>query len=230
MAKLTRFICALLPLLMVSIAQAQSGGVVVIPLGGDTYRAAVAKTGQTLCYVTPDNPGPDPAKLVACAGSGQDGEFQMGVAWPDPRFTDKLDGTVRDNLTGLIWLKNADCPGDLNQIGNGALTRSNALGFIDGLNQNQLISDCGDANHNDDWRLPNRAELTSLLDISQSEPALPIGHPFTNVQSEFYWTSSYHSFFVALGIGWAVHFSAGDVERMSWKLEPSYVWPVRGGN
>ena len=41
-------------------------------------------------------------------GTGHDGDYQMGVPWPDPRFTDNEDGTVTDNLTGLIWLEDAD--------------------------------------------------------------------------------------------------------------------------
>ena len=43
-----------------------------------------------------------------CKGTGQDGEIQAGVPWPNPRFTDNEDGTVTDHLTGLIWLKNGN--------------------------------------------------------------------------------------------------------------------------
>src|SRR5262249_21999771 len=63
----------------------------------------VAQTGQKKCYG--GQFGGDP---VNCGGTGQDGEMQMGVAWPHPRFTDHGDGTVADNLTGLIWSKNAN--------------------------------------------------------------------------------------------------------------------------
>ena len=38
---------------------------------------------------------------------GDDGDLQMGTTWPDPRFFDNYDGTVTDNLTGLIWTQNA---------------------------------------------------------------------------------------------------------------------------
>ena len=65
--------------------------------------ARVPKTGQTQCY--------DASAAIDCAGTGQDGAFQKGVAWPNPRFTDNSNGTVTDNLTGLIWLKNANCFG-----------------------------------------------------------------------------------------------------------------------
>ncbi|MGA9347827.1 MAG: hypothetical protein WBW48_03355 [Anaerolineae bacterium] len=36
--------------------------------------------------------------------TGEDGELLKGVTWPSPRFTDNGNGTVTDNLTGLIWL------------------------------------------------------------------------------------------------------------------------------
>ena len=55
------------------------------------------KTGQTGCW---DHAG-DP---IDCAGTGQDGEHQAGISLR-PRFTDHGDGTVTDNLTGLIWMK-----------------------------------------------------------------------------------------------------------------------------
>lgn len=41
-----------------------------------------------------------------------------------------------------------------------------------------------------DWRLPNRNELYSLVDFSRSAPALQSGHPFTNVMTWRYWSSS----------------------------------------
>ena len=59
------------------------------------------KTGQTTCR--------EAGNIIDCAGTGQDGEIQAGVEWPFPRFTDNGDGTVTDNLTGLMWLKDAGC-------------------------------------------------------------------------------------------------------------------------
>ena len=44
--------------------------------------------------------------LRNCEGTGEDGESQKGVQIPSPRFTDNGDGTVTDNLTGLMWLQN----------------------------------------------------------------------------------------------------------------------------
>jgi len=54
------------------------------------------QTGQARCYDS--------------AGTGQDGDIRAGVAWPVPRFMDNGDGTVTDNLTGLIWTQNAGTP------------------------------------------------------------------------------------------------------------------------
>ena len=64
--------------------------------------APVEDTGQQGCW---DTGGLE----TACSGAGQDGELQAGVNWPTPRFTDNGDGTVTDNLTGLIWLKLVTC-------------------------------------------------------------------------------------------------------------------------
>jgi len=63
--------------------------------------APVPKSGQTACWDESGYP-------IDCVGTGQDGEYQGGVS-VDPRFTDNGDGTVTDNLTGLIWLKDANC-------------------------------------------------------------------------------------------------------------------------
>ena len=74
------------------------------------FPAEVARTGQTACY---DASG----AVVACAGTGQDGDLLAGAPWPDPRFSSNGDGTVTDSLTGLVWAQNANLP-------NGTLTWS----------------------------------------------------------------------------------------------------------
>ena len=96
----------------------------------------------------------DALEPIDCAGTGQDGEYQAGVS-VDPRFTDNGDGTVTDNLTGLIWLKDADCFGSRNWTN--ALSDANTL--ADGS--------CGltDGSVAGDWRLPNVRELQSLIDL-----------------------------------------------------------------
>jgi hypothetical protein len=56
--------------------------------------SGVSQTGQQMSYAP-----------------GDGGHLQMGMVWPEPRFTDNSNGTVTDNLTDLIWLKDAaTCP------------------------------------------------------------------------------------------------------------------------
>jgi len=40
------------------------------------------------------------------------------------------------------------------------------------------------------WRLPSIKELATLIDSSQKDPALPSGHPFGNIKSSIYWSST----------------------------------------
>ena len=65
-----------------------------MPADITVIQAGVPKTGQTTSFDA-NNPKRD------------DGALQRGVPSPNPRFTDNSNGTIMDNLTGLIWLKNA---------------------------------------------------------------------------------------------------------------------------
>lgn len=130
-----------------------------LPVRGVTSgNAKLWRTGQTESYAI-----------------GDDGDLQTGYAWPNPRFSDHGDGTVTDNLTGLMWTKDANSPGPtqcapytgLNQTWQDALDRAKCLNDNNYLGYN-------------DWRLPNRKEIFSLIDHSVYDPALPQGHPFTN--------------------------------------------------
>ena len=153
--------------------------------------APVQKTGHTRCW------NEDGDQIVChpcvigggpCYPTGQDGMWQKGVAFPEPRFTDNGDGTVTDNLTGLIWLKNANCFGQR--------TWQEALDDCNGL----FAGYCGltDGSIEGDWRLPNRRELFSLVHEGYAFPAVSNttgtgqhmeGDPFINFNSD-YWTSS----------------------------------------
>ncbi len=160
--------------------------------------AEVAKTGQ----ITSDQ-------------TGDDGDLKKGVAWPNPRFTDNGNETVTDNLTGLMWSKNASPEAG----GTGVKTASwtEALTYC-----NTLM--LGTYN---DWRLPNRFELESLLDMSQFNPALPSNHPFTDVNSGFYWSSTSNA--EQTTSAWNVDLYNGSVNNYNDKFYSHYVWPVRTG-
>ena len=151
--------------------------------------AQLWKTGQTTRFVI-----------------GDDGDLEKGVAWPAPRFIDHGDGTVTDNLTGLMWTKNANLP-------NGTTTWQGALDYV------KTLSTGGHS----DWRLPNRKELFSLINRDKVEPALPKGHPFQNVQSECYWSSTTDA--SRSDDAWIVHMWDGLVRYD--QGYGYYVWPVR---
>ena len=157
------------------------------------------KTGQTKCY---DTAGAE----ISCAGTGQDGEIQVGVAWPSPRFVDNGDGTVSDNLTGLMWIKGETEP----------MHWQAALDYVKTLN----------TGGHTDWRLPNVNELRSLVDYSQFSPSLPQGHPFTNAVAFGYWSSTTLASYSYTA--WGVVMNSGLVGYNS-KSYGTYVRAVRGG-
>lgn len=148
--------------------------------------------------------------------AGDDGALNKGVAVSGPRFTDNGNGTVTDNLTDLIWLKNANC--------FTSQTWSNALGSANRLSS----GGCGlsDGSKAGDWRLPNADELESLLDLANYSPALPTGHPFTSVQTDVYWTSTTSAPYT--DHGWGIDFDSGLLYDYG-KIYSYYVWPVRTG-
>jgi len=189
--------------------------------------------------VKPKNPAPVPKTgLTSSSLPGDDGGLQKGVAWPYPRFTKNGDGTVTDNLTGLIWLENANCTqfwflditGQNPRAWSDALTAANALehGYC-GLSDGSVAGD---------WRLPNRRELDSLLDMQYCCPFLSdtagTGHgsegdPFSGVldQNSNFWSSTTaaglasYAFVVSLADGQVLFYTKGD--------HTFKVWPVRGG-
>ncbi|MCP9447024.1 MAG: DUF1566 domain-containing protein, partial [Nitrospira sp.] len=78
------------------------------------------------------------------------------------------------------------------------------------------------------WRLPSIPELASLVDPSvlPPGPTLPPGHPFTGVQSAFYWSAS--TLADTPTNAWFVLFNLGDVGTGGKNLGLR-VWCVRGG-
>ncbi|MEI6209704.1 MAG: DUF1566 domain-containing protein [Desulfuromonadales bacterium] len=169
---------------------------------------ALPKTGQTTCY---DASG----ATIACSGTGQDGELQNGVAWPNPRFTPNADLTVTDNLTGLIWSKNANPAASYR-------TFQEALDYIKTLNSSFYLA------HND-WRLPNIKELASLFNnYGQSNQTVWLNtQPFSNnVQAASYWSSSTRPNYDYYYNAWYVNPGVDYFDKSRYY----YVWPVHGGH
>jgi hypothetical protein len=179
--------------------------------------AKVPRTGQSAVFAPAD-----------------DGDLQLGVTWPNPRFTDNGDGTVTDNLTGLIWLADANCFGGQNWAD--AMAKANAL--FDGCPDcGGTNSDCGlsDGSLPGEWRLPNVRELHSLISYGVHSPAMPNtvgtgqwseGDPFSGVLSTFYWSST--TIASNFGGAWGLGMDDGDVDGVG-KTGGGRVWPVRGG-
>jgi len=192
-------------------------GKTIFGVAGTYPLAAVPRTGQTVCWNAAGT-------SIGCSGTGQDGDKQKGVANPSPRFT-AANGTVTDNFTGLIWLRNANCA-------NAGRTWADALNDVVSLNTDGKMNsnNCGDSSnggsHQTDWRLPNLRELQSLIDYQNGNPALPTSHPFIGVQMSYYWSAT--TYVGITSVAWYVSLNNGYVASGN-KSTTGLVWSVRGG-
>ena len=140
---------------------------------------------------------------------------------------------MTDNLTSLVWTKDANLFGEKNWYE--ACEACNGLAD-DGVSLT-------DGSMAGDWRLPNLRELQSLIHYGFHSPALPntegtgqwtSGNPFTDVEtnpafSVFYWSSTTNAY--APGVAWQVDLERGGVSDFGYSKDtPFYVWCVRGGN
>ncbi len=180
------------------------GSYMVWPVrGGGDGLIRLPRTGQYRCY---DGGG----ALCSGDGSGQDGAVGAGVPWPEPRFLREGE-TVTDRLTGLIWTQNAD-------LGGGPVTWEAALSAAGSLN--------GKGGGQNGWRLPNIRELASLTDMGTHSPALPQGHPFSNV-ADAYWSATTSIYDPSYA--WTLYLTDGPI-GVGHKPQPLFhVWAVRGG-
>jgi hypothetical protein len=96
------------------------------------------------------------------------------------------------------------------------------------MNWNAAVDFCNNLIYSghSDWRLPSRKELMSLVDYGRYSPALPAGHPFAGVQSNYYWSGTSRA--RNTGYAWVVGMGNGYVGYYD-KTGSYYVWPVRGG-
>ena len=95
---------------------------------------------------------------------GQDADYTIHP----PSFTDNGDGTVKDNVTGLIWQK-AD---------GGEMTWSNAV----------LYAQTNRVGNQSDWRLPTSHEAFSILNHGTVNPALDTNF-FTLSAAKYWWSA-----------------------------------------
>ena len=131
----------------------------------------VPDTGQSACF--------NSSSKIACpaqgaAFAGQDAQ-QQGTPMS---YTDNGDGTVSDQVTGLMWMKSPDLNGD------GKIGAADKLSYADALAFAKKASYGGHS----DWRLPTIKEMYSLMnfdgvDVSGWEGSDTSGLiPFLNTQ------------------------------------------------
>lgn len=212
-----------------------AAAILVLPAVAGAVVIELPATNQTTCYDAGGN------VLLNCAGlPGQDGDILAGVSWPSPRFTDNLNGTVTDTLTGLIWSKHANAP---NRAVPGPaqnacapfesdMTWQQALDFIACLNASNFAGAA-------DWRLPNLNELESMVNAEAPDSSALLNAFFgfpgllatTGVKPSEYWTSTTNVDIPAEA--WVVSLAEGDFPLSTPKNNvalTSGVWPVRGAS
>jgi hypothetical protein len=177
---------------------------------GPASTVRLPKTGQTTNYGTED-----------------DGQLQVGVSWPAPRFTTGTD-VVTDTLTGLMWTKSANFMPttyptfDVEGSNDGRVSWQNALVFIaDQVNATSYGS-------YNDWRLPNLNELRSLVNCGGSDylHTWLAAQGFADVKSDAaYWSST--TFANLTSWAWNIDLNIGEFSQNNKTASYFYVWPVR---
>ena len=110
-------------------------------------------TGQTQSYT---------------ATFGEDQDYLINT----PSFTNNNNGTITDNVTGLIW----------QQVDGGEMTIENAITYCDNLVLGGFS----------DWRLPTPIESFSIINHQNSNPAINTNY-FTLTSAGYWWTSVFEN-------------------------------------
>ena len=178
-------------------------------------------TGQTTCWN-------DAGAVIPCAGTGHDGNLQAGATLA---YQDNGDGTITDLNTGLMWEKQSR-DGSIHDRDNTYTWSAAFSSKIAGLN-----AAGGFAGHTD-WRLPNRKELETILNLENAGPAVsPVFDSgcvaactvltCSCISASDHWSSTtYADIPIA---AWVVSFDAGHVFP-DLKTTPYYARAVRGGS
>ncbi len=108
------------------------------------YSYPIVDTAQGTCY--------NNSELIDCPAEGeafygQDAQYTGNT----PSYTDNGDGTVTDNVTGLVWTQ---------ELSEASMPWSDASGYCESLEVGSIT----------DWRLPNIKELWSIRDFSTGWP------------------------------------------------------------
>jgi hypothetical protein len=134
---------------------------------------------------------------------------QGAISSPSSRFVAVLDGAaVTDTKTGFTWEQSPD-------FFYGGWTQA-----IDHCQAKTVGRQTG-------WRLPSIKELATLIDSSQTDPALPSGHPFGNIKSSIFWSSTPSE--TDDIVAWHASFFSGEVVTDQ-KSQTRRAWCLLGGS
>ena len=113
-------------------------------------------TGQTQSYTTT---------------FGEDHDYLINT----PSFTNNNNGTITDNVTGLMW----------QQVDGGEMTYESAISYCNSLTLGGYTG----------WRLPTPIEAYSILNHQNSNPAINTTYfsSLTTPGAEYWWTSVYEN-------------------------------------
>ena len=137
------------------------------------------------------------------------GLSSLSMAQEAPRFT-KANGVITDSKTTLEWQDDySDNGGDIKSA-----TWRDAIDYCEAL----IL------NGKDDWRLPNKKELLSIVDYSTYSPA--ISSIFAKTTSYYYWSSTTYA--SDTSGAWSVYFYGGGTVY-SHKSDSDVVRCVRAG-
>ena len=110
-------------------------------------------TGQTTSYT---------------ATFGEDNDYTINA----PSYTDNSNGTITDNVTGLMW----------QQVDGGEMTIENAPNYCSSLTLGGYT----------DWRLPTPIESFSILNLQRNNPAMNTTY-FPSSGADYWWTNSFQA-------------------------------------
>ena len=120
---------------------------------------------------------------------------------PDSRYSAHGDGTVTDNYTGLRWKVCSE-----GQTFSSPVATCTGTATSHNWQQALELADSASFASFDDWRLPNIAELHSIIAYDRYDPAINLAI-FPDTNKNLYWSSTPYS---NTSIGaWFVSFNFG---------------------
>lgn len=154
------------------------------------------------------------------------GEENSEITATTKHLTDNADGTISDPETGLVWKRCSE--GQSWDVGtNGCSGTADSMNWQAALQRAQTVN-AGNGGQNlsqTDWRLPNIKELSAIVELRCSGPAINDA-VFPDTPSLLFWSSS--SYAIDNSSAWYVFFNNGGGEA-GFKSENSRVRLVRSG-